>query len=88
MKNLESLDLSYNKIKMLHPNLFSKNRSLISLNISNNFIENESYLRCIYKLKHLERVDLSVNKLYNLSFSKLLKYIKKFSQGLRYLKFR
>lgn len=95
LRNLQFLDLSRNQIEILHPNLFEGNPNLIvgetltkSLNLSNNQLKKDIYLRCLFKLTKLKNLDLSQNCIYSLSYLVLEKHIKNSLGTLEHLCFK
>lgn len=84
MTNLKILDLSHNQISYLHANIFDSASSIKvdhwlkpqCLNISHNKLSSDSFLRCLYKLENLDRLDVSANEIYHLNVYKLMKYLK------------
>ena len=94
MTNLKILDLSKNHIEVLHPNLFEGNGKLTvgpphqALNISSNQIKKDIYLRCLFKLSNLDRLDISHNCIYSLTFLALEKNIRNSLKSLKHLFFK
>ena len=65
LRNLRTLDLSYNAIKELSSQAFTQNPNLQSLNLSHN--ELSHFHPCLDSIRKLEKLDLSENNLEELS---------------------
>ncbi|XP_076345606.1 toll-like receptor 2 isoform X2 [Tachypleus tridentatus] len=64
LSRLEFLGLSNNFLKKLHPNLFLETQNITTLDLSGNLILSFRVIsKALSTLKHLEKVDLSNNKL-------------------------
>ncbi|KAK0159607.1 hypothetical protein PV327_010703 [Microctonus hyperodae] len=63
LSSVEILDLSNCSITNMNPNIFSRNRNLTRLNLSNNKLSSIDSLMFLKKLRRLEHLDLSNNNL-------------------------